>query len=160
MRTTLSPLQQWLLISAFLLGVEFLLPIPTLFIAGALGVGGLLTALFIYFAPLPLGGQVAIWLIFSSGFIWYSRRWLPRHSPVLKETSLGITTTEILPGQTGRVKCDGVSWRAVCGDPTLSIGENVRVQIVDKKGTTLVILPEQYIDLTDFHKLQNREEQK
>ncbi len=156
----MSPIQLWLLFSTFLFGVEFLIPIPTLFVAGALGVGSLLTALFIYFFPIPLSGQVIIWLIFSSGFVWYSRRWLPKHSSVLKETSIGITTTEILPGQTGRVKCDGVSWRAICDDPTLSIGENVRVQIIDKKGTTLIILPEKYVDLIDFHKLQNKEEEK
>ncbi len=156
--TTVNPVQVWLFVSAFLFAVEFLIPIPTFFIAEALGVGALLTALFLYinFVPLPLGGQVIIWLIFSSGFVWYSRRWLPKYSPlILKESSVGVTTTEILPGEAGRVKYDGVSWRAICEDPTLSIGENVKVQIVDKRGTTLIVLPVEYIHSTDFYKPLN-----
>jgi membrane protein implicated in regulation of membrane protease activity len=145
----------WLLIGAILLAIEFIVTVPTFFIAGALGVAAILTSPFALF--LPPGLQVIVWVMFAGLFVWFSRRWIPRNLPELTETSTGVTITEIPPGEFGRVKWEGVSWRAICDDPTLSIGENVRVQILYKKGTTLVVLPENYIEHGNFLSTQSRE---
>ncbi|MCS6960158.1 MAG: NfeD family protein [Pseudanabaenaceae cyanobacterium SKYGB_i_bin29] len=141
----LTPAQVWLILGACLVGVEFFTPLPTLFVAEALGVGAIIIGLIVWFIPLPLAWQGALWLVFSSIFIWYSRRWLPKDSPILQDSSVGVTTTEIPAGEEGRVKYEGVSWRAVCADPSLSIGENVRVQVIKRQGTKLIVLPENYL---------------
>lgn len=147
---SLDFVQIWLLIGAIFLGVEFLTPIPTVFIPGMLGFGAILTSIVVWILPIPIDIQVLIWLILSSALTWYSRRWLPRNSPGLIESSLGITTTEILAGQSGRVKYEGISWKAICDDPNLSIGANVPVQVVRKDGTTLIVLPENYVHKSDW----------
>jgi membrane protein implicated in regulation of membrane protease activity len=145
----------WLLIGVVLLASEFIVPVPTFLIPGALGVAAILTSPFALFLPPAL--QVIVWVIFAGVFVWFSQRWIPRNLPELTETSTGVTITEIPPGEFGRVKWEGVSWRAICDDPTLSIGENVRVQILYKKGTTLVVLPENYIEHGNFLSTQSRE---
>lgn len=151
----LDVVQTWLLIGAGLFAIEFLVPLPTVFVAGALGVGAVIIALITWIATIPLTLQIILWLVISSVFVWYSRRWLPKSSYLLNESTIGVVTTEILAGHSGRVKCDGVSWRAICDDPTLSIGVNVKVQILGKNGTTLIILPEEYINRTESNQSHN-----
>ncbi len=155
----LTPAQVWLMVGACLVAVEFFIPIPTLFVAEALGVGAIIIGLIVWFLPLPLAWQGTLWLVFSSAFIWYSRRWLPKNSPILQDSSLGVTTTEIPAGGEGRVKYEGVSWRAVCADPTLSIGENVQVQVIKRQGTKLIVLPEDYLQRLELLESSDTQEE-
>ncbi|WP_439648944.1 NfeD family protein [Leptolyngbya ohadii] len=47
-----------------------------------------------------------------------------------------------MPGQTGRVIYEGNSWQARCEDEGMTIAPNQRVYVVDRRGTTLIVIPE------------------
>ncbi|MEL7354902.1 MAG: NfeD family protein, partial [Cyanobacteria bacterium J06560_5] len=51
------------------------------------------------------------------------------------------TTTEILPGKTGRVIYEGNSWQARCEDDQVAIAPDQEVFVVQRKGNTLIVIP-------------------
>ncbi|NQZ63051.1 NfeD family protein, partial [Crocosphaera sp.] len=48
-----------------------------------------------------------------------------------------------------RVMYEGNSWQAICADPTMLISPHQKVYIVNRKGNTLVVLPEFLPDSLD-----------
>jgi membrane protein implicated in regulation of membrane protease activity len=140
----LTPSQIWLVISFALLLVELLVPIPTLLIAGAMGLAALFVAAIALVVP-SIELQIVLWVLSSGALIWYSRRFIPRDSHQLKDATEGVTLTEILAGESGRVQYEGNSWKARCEDPHLAIPAQQKVLIVRRQGTTLIVVPEYWL---------------
>ncbi|MGQ9864949.1 MAG: NfeD family protein [Pseudanabaenaceae cyanobacterium] len=137
----MNPVQLWLVMGVALVLLELEVPIPTFFVAGALGVGALLAAVTAWVIPIPWL-QVGVWLSSSLGFALWSRRWVPKDSPQLRDAEEAIALTEIPVGGMGRVRYEGSSWRARCADPNLAIAPQQKVYVVERQGTVLVVLPE------------------
>jgi membrane protein implicated in regulation of membrane protease activity len=140
----LNPTVLWLLAGSILCLMEFFL--PTAFNAFSLGVGAFLVGALTMVVRVSVGLQIFLWMLLSLGFVYLSHRLLSKgktHS--LPEATEGETLTEILPGKTGRVLYEGNSWQARCLEPSQSIGMGEKVYIVERKGTTLIVLPDNYL---------------
>ncbi|MBD2188191.1 NfeD family protein [Pseudanabaena mucicola] len=144
----LLPSQVWLIIGIALCIIELLVPLPTFLIAGAMGVAALLVAVISLILPIP-ALQVLVWMIASGILASLSRRFIPKDSVQLKEADEGITITEIPAGKVGRVKHEGVSWRAMCDDPQIAIAAQKKVIILRRQGTTLIVVPENWLSLKE-----------
>ena len=138
------PSQVWLIIGIALGVIELLVPLPTFLIAGAMGIAALLVAAIALILPIP-ALQILVWMLISGILAVVSRRFIPRDSLQLREGDQGVTLTEIPAGQAGRVKHEGVSWKAICDDPHLAIAAQQRVIILRRQGTTLVVVPENWL---------------
>ena len=141
---SLLPSQVWLLIGIALCVVELLVPLPTFLIAGAMGIAALLVATISLLLPIP-ALQVLAWILISAMLAVVSRRFIPKDSHQLKEASEGITLTEIPAGETGRVKYEGGSWKARCDNSQIAIAANQTVIVLRRKGTTLIVVPENWL---------------
>ena len=115
---------------------------PTAFVAFMMGITALIVAAISLFVP-QYTLLVALWLVFSTLLILMSRRFLtPKRKQAHRgDAEEGETITAIAPGKTGRVLYEGNSWQARCADINEEIAPNQPVYIVDRQGTTLVVLP-------------------
>ncbi len=141
----LLPSQVWLIIGVALCVIELLVPLPTFLIAGAMGLAALLVAAIALILPIPQL-LIVIWMAIALIFAFVSRRFIPRDSTKLQEADSGVTLTEIPAGKAGRVQHEGVSWRAICDDPNLAIASQQRVIILRRQGTTLIVVPESWLE--------------
>lgn len=130
----------WLIAGSILCLMEVIF--PTAFVAFMMGLSAILVAV-VALKVSSLWVQVICWLLFSTVFVVGSRRWLTPKPTLsrLSDDSEAQTLTEILPGQSGRVLYEGNSWRAICGDETLSIAAQQKVYVVSRKGNTLIVVP-------------------
>ena len=140
----LPPSQVWLLIGIALCVVELLVPLPTFLIAGAMGIAALFVAAIAMILPIP-ALQIVAWMLLSGILAMFSRRFIPKDSHQLKESSEGVTLTEIPAGETGRVKYEGGSWKAVCDNPQIAIAAHQKVIVLRRQGTTLIVVPENWL---------------
>lgn len=140
----LLPSQVWLLIGIALVVVELLVPLPTFLIAGAMGLAALIVAAIAMILPIP-ALQILIWMLISGMLAVFSRRFIPKDSHQLKESSEGVTLTEIPAGETGRVKYEGGSWKAICDNPQIAIAAEQKVIVLRRQGTTLIVVPENWL---------------
>ena len=105
-----------------------------------------LSAILVAFVSLLLphfGLQVLLWMVVSLVSVLLVRRYLPRKVPkILQESVEATTLTAIAPGEKGRVLYEGSPWSATCADPTVEIAPNIKVMVVGREGTTLVVMPE------------------
>lgn len=130
----------WVVVGAILILMELFL--PTAFIEATLGASALVVALLSLVIP-NFTVQVVLWVIFSIAFLLALRRFMPKpHNFVLEETREARTISAILPGQTGRVMYEGISWQARCEDYETEINENELVFVVNRRGNTLYVVPE------------------
>lgn len=107
-----------------------------------MGISAFVVALLALVIP-QVGVQVAIWLVLSVILTLLSRRLVPRRKArIIEDSREAQTLTEILPSQTGRVLYEGNSWQARCDDPEMAIAPNQRVIVVERRGTTLIVVPE------------------
>ncbi|MEB3883939.1 NfeD family protein [Lyngbya sp. CCY1209] len=137
-----NPTLFWLLAGVLLCLMELFL--PTAFIEFMMGLSALAVAGISLLVP-NVGVQVVLWMILSLVFALGVRRLLPsRRVSVLEAATEAESLTEILPGQTGRVLCEGVSWRARC-EGEFAIAPQQRVLVVSREGNTLIVVPEKLI---------------
>jgi membrane protein implicated in regulation of membrane protease activity len=141
----LPPSQVWLLIGVALCVTEMLVPIPTFLIAGALGIAALIVAAIALILPIP-ALQILAWMVISGLMIMLSRRLIPKDSHQLKDATEGLTLTEIAAGETGRVHYEGSSWKARCDDPHIAIAAQQKVIVLRRQGTTLIVVPENWLE--------------
>ncbi len=143
-----NPFLFWLLFGSALCLVEVFVPVA--FVSFVMGLSALAVAVLIRFVPffdLSFGLQVVVWLAISAAAIFWSRRFAQQSTgPTMRDPTEGETLTEIPPGETGRVRYKGNSWRACCDDREISIPANQRVYIVRRQGTTLIVMPEHLVD--------------
>jgi membrane protein implicated in regulation of membrane protease activity len=135
-----NPTLAWLLAGSILCLIEFFL--PTAFNIFSLGIGALVVGAITMVVAISVGLQIFLWMLFSFAFVYLSHRFLSKHqAPTLVEATEGETLTEILPGKTGRVLYEGSSWQARCLEPSQSIAIGEKVYVVERKGTTLIVMP-------------------
>lgn len=112
-----------------------------------MGVSAIAISLLLLAVPqLSFGLQVVIWLVLSVVLTIATRRLIQKpqaHS--LQDAIEAQTLTEIPAGKAGRVLYEGNSWAARCGDEDLAIAPNQRVYVIGRKGTTLIVMPEQVL---------------
>ena len=139
----------WLIAGAILCFSEAIFPVA--FVAFIMGISAIVVAAIALVIPyFPL--QVILWLSLSTVSIVRSRRFVPKQKSLssrVGDAQEGETLTEIAPGKTGRVIYEGNSWQAICADPTMLISPHQKVYIVNRKGNTLVVLPEFLPDSLD-----------
>ncbi|MGG6266940.1 NfeD family protein [Leptolyngbya sp. AN03gr2] len=136
----MTPTVVWFIVGAGLCLIEFVL--PTAFIAFVLGVSALLVAIVAHL--LPLGFQIGLWVILSIVLILVSRRFVNRRAAYKLDATEAETLTEIRPGEVGRVCYEGNSWAARCESSNLDIPAGRRVYVVGRRGTTLIVMPEEF----------------
>jgi membrane protein implicated in regulation of membrane protease activity len=134
----------WIGIGLLLCALELIF--PTAFVELVMG----LSALIIAFASLLVPSfavQIILWLILSLIGVFSIRRILPRKLPkVLRNAQEARTLTMIAPGEKGRVQYEGSPWAARCPDETQAIAPGTRVIVVDREGTTLLVMPVSVFD--------------
>jgi membrane protein implicated in regulation of membrane protease activity len=129
----------WVIVGAVLCAMELL--IPSAFVESALGVSAFIVALLTFVVP-GVNYQIALWMLLSVLLFWVLKRFVPnRTAPALREATEARTTTEIPPGQAGRVIYEGNSWQARCSDDKVAIAPNQEVFVVERKGNTLIVIP-------------------
>jgi membrane protein implicated in regulation of membrane protease activity len=130
----------WLIAGVALCVLE--LVVPTAFIELMMGISAIVVAALAMFVP-SLGIQVAVWLALSLILVFLSRRFLPKpRNRSIEDSQEAKTLTGILPGEVGRVLYEGNSWQARCADDDLAIAANQKVYVVERRGTTLIVMPE------------------
>jgi membrane protein implicated in regulation of membrane protease activity len=137
----LTPTVIWLLAGAVLCLVEFVL--PTAFIAFVMGLSALIVAALVPFIP-ALGLQIGVWMLLSILMVLVSRRFVNRKAALKLDATEAEVLAEILPGQAGRVLYEGNSWTARCSDSQMSVLAGQRVYVVGRKGTMLIVMPEEF----------------
>lgn len=146
MAFSLSPTVFWLVAGCVLCLIEVV--VPTAFTAFLMGISAFLVAGVALLLPLPMALQVALWMGFSIAFVFLSHRLMPKRKAfAIQDATEAQTLTEILPGQTGRVLYEGNSWRATSRELTKAIAPNQKVYVVGRQGTTLIVVPENLLDL-------------
>lgn len=131
----------WLLAGLVLCLMELL--IPTAFIELTMGIAAVIVACVAWFVP-SLIVQMMLWLLLSVGLTVLLRRLFPKRSKSpLQDARHAKTLTAITPGQTGRVIYEGNSWQARCEDEQVTIPPHQKVFVVGRRGTTLLVLPEE-----------------
>lgn len=130
----------WLIAGIALCALE--LVFPTAFIELTMGLSAITVAILARFIPY-LGIQVGIWLALSIVSTVLLRRFLPKpRNRTIEDSKEAKTLTGILPGETGRVLYEGNSWQARCADEEMAIAANQKVYVVERRGTTLMVMPE------------------
>ncbi len=139
---SLSPTIIWLIAGVILCGMEFLL--PTAFIELTMGLSAIAIGLLLLVVPqLSFGLQVLVWLVLSVVLTLATRRLVPKGKAATSfDAAEAKTLTEIPAGQTGRVLYEGNSWAARCSDDEVAIAPNQSVYVVGRKGTTLIVMPQ------------------
>lgn len=136
----LNPTMVWLVAGAILCLIELIL--PTAFIAFVMGLSAIAVAA--VSGVLPLNLQIFLWIVLSLLLVFVSRRFVNRKATLKLDATEAETLTEILPGKTGRVLYEGNSWAARCEDTEAVIAADQRVYVVGRKGTTLLVLPQEF----------------
>lgn len=140
---TLSPSVLWLIAGVILCIMEFTL--PTAFVEFTMGVSAMLVALIALVVP-QFSVQIVLWLVFSVILTVISRRFVPKGKAFLiADSTEAQTLTEISAGNLGRVLYEGNSWQARCEDESLAIAPHEKVYVVERRGNTLIVMPERLI---------------
>ncbi len=136
----LTPTLLWLLVGSLLCLAELFL--PTAFVAFMMGLSAFAVAGCSLVLPY-VNLQIFLWMVFSTVFVLLSRRLIPKGTArAIADSQEAKTLTEIPPGEAGRVIYEGNSWQARCEDTNAAIPPNQNVIVVGRKGTTLIVLPE------------------
>jgi membrane protein implicated in regulation of membrane protease activity len=114
---------------------------PTAFVELVMGLSAILIAFVSLVLP-HFGLQVLLWMAVSLVSVFLVRRYLPPKVPKILQESLEATTlTAIAPGEKGRVLHEGSPWAARCEDKRVAIPPQTKVLVVEREGTTLVVMP-------------------
>jgi membrane protein implicated in regulation of membrane protease activity len=126
----------WLLAGGAFCFLELLTPVA--FVSLVMGLSAFLVA---PTAPmLPFNGQVVLWMILSLLLFGVSQSFVrPRSQARKLDADYAFTTTEILPGETGRVNYEGQSWAAQLDDPKAQLSSEQKVHVIDRQGTLLIV---------------------
>jgi membrane protein implicated in regulation of membrane protease activity len=141
----MSAISIWLIIGTGLCLTELLF--PTAFVALMMGLSAFIVALLSGVIG-TLWLQVVVWLVISVLLILMSQRLLPkpRRRKQFQDAVIGETISEIFPGKAGRVLYEGNSWRARCDDDKLYIAAGEAVYVVQREGTTLIVMPQNVLN--------------
>jgi membrane protein implicated in regulation of membrane protease activity len=144
----ISPSGLWLITGTVLCLIELI--VPTAFTAVCMGVSALLVSLVALVVPSWFGLQLAIWMLLSGGLVALGYRInKKRTSRKIQASTEAEALTAMMPNQTGRVLYEGASWRAKCADGVESIAPHDKLHVVDREGTTLIVMPMDLLGLRE-----------
>lgn len=132
----------WALVGIGLMLLEFMMPGLILFF---FGIGALFTALLLAFMPLSLTLQLSIFLVASLGSLFALRRYVKQVFSGRKadgEMSEGLAGAEgevtqaIAPSHPGKIKLNGVDWKAESDE---ELGPGTIVEVVAQKSLKLKV---------------------
>ncbi|MDY7023033.1 MAG: NfeD family protein [Cyanobacteriota bacterium] len=136
----LNPTIFWLLAGVLLCLMELF--VPTAFVELMMGFSALVVAGISLVVPYT-NIQILLWMILSVSSIVGMRRLLPsRRVASIEDAQEAETLTEILPGQTGRVLYEGISWRARSETGDIAIAPQQKVIVIGREGNTLIVVAE------------------
>jgi membrane protein implicated in regulation of membrane protease activity len=139
----ISPSGLWLIAGIILCLIELI--VPTAFTAVCMGVSALLVSLVALVVPSWLGLQVAAWMLLSCGLVALGYRINRRRTPrKIQAATEAKALTAIVPN--GRVLYEGTSWQAKCAEGVESIAAHEQLHVVDREGTTLIVMPMHLLD--------------
>ncbi|MGE5658065.1 MAG: NfeD family protein [Actinomycetota bacterium] len=93
--------------------------------------------------------QIFYWMGIALALsIWIRPIFIPRKKFVIPEATEAITLSEILPGETGMVVYEGVSWKARNEDSQGAVAPRQKVYVLRREGNTLIVVPEKLIRLS------------
>jgi membrane protein implicated in regulation of membrane protease activity len=129
----------WIVLGLVLCTLELIF--PTAFVELVMGLSALVVAFVSLLIP-SFGIQVFLWIVLSLLGVFGIRRFLPRKlPPILRSAEEAHTLTAIAPGERGRVEYEGTPWSARCPDESKEIAPGTKVLVVDREGTTLIVMP-------------------
>ena len=142
----LSPVLLWFLTGIVFFAIELALPG---FIIFFFGLGAWCTALAVYFSPLPLSGQLSVFLVASLVTLLLLRAWLrgifsgfsleeDDSVNVEPAATTGVVIEDILPPARGRIKYGGSFWQAEAEE---EITTGTVVKIVEQNDLLLKVRP-------------------
>jgi membrane protein implicated in regulation of membrane protease activity len=140
---SLNPTVLWLVVGTVLCLMELVL--PTAFVAFVMGVSALFVAAIAHLVSINV--QIVLWMGLSLGLVLFSRRFARQKSAVKLDATEAETLTEIPAGKSGRVLYEGNSWAARCEAHEVTIAPDQKVYVVGRKGTTLIVVPENLVHL-------------
>jgi len=134
----LPPYQIWLLAGLLGLGINLLVPEPTL---GALAIAAIITAI-VSLTVANVGIQFLIWAIVAVTLALMMRGFVPsRTAPGLEEPSEAEVCIAIPQGGLGEVSYEGSFWSARCQISDVRIDAGQMVHVVGREGNTLIVMP-------------------
>ena len=128
----------WVIAGLVLLCIE-LVGVPG-FMVGSAGVAALFAAIVAMFAPVAV--QWVVWAIVTAKLISYARRFVPKETTDIKESTEARALKAIPAGQKGRVRYAGSIWDAKCDIESLSIPEGEDLYVMERRGNLLIVIPE------------------
>ncbi|MGF1495362.1 MAG: NfeD family protein [Elainellaceae cyanobacterium] len=132
-----SPQNLWLLVGLLGLFLGTAVGEPGIM---AVGLSAIITAIAAISIP-NVSLQLVIWSVLSVCLAVVMRALVPRESRDLQHKLNGEVVREIRPGQTGEVAYEGSLWKARCQISDLAIAPGQEVEVVDRQGNTLIVLP-------------------
>ena len=97
----------------------------------------------------PSSGLIVYWMAISlAGVVWIRPLFSKKKQYKLAEATEAKTLTVILPGETGRVLYEGVSWLAYCEQQQDPIAPNQKVYVLRREGNILIIAPTKIFKLS------------
>ena len=127
----------WIIGGCCLLSLSLLIPNPP---AVALGLASLVTAIATLRLP-TLPSQLLICGLLAAAFTLIMRGLLPKESKELEAAHTARVCEAIAPGEWGRVHYEGAIWHARCQISDVAIAPHAEVQVIERQGTTLIVLP-------------------
>ncbi|NEQ97149.1 MAG: NfeD family protein [Cyanothece sp. SIO2G6] len=111
----------------------------------AIGLAAIITAIAAITIP-QLSLQLIIWVILSLALAVVMRGMVPQESSELKPSTEAEVVIDIPPGYVGEVAYEGSLWRARCQVSDIAIPTGEQVQVVGRKGNTLIVIPTRFLD--------------
>ena len=133
----------WLLGGMLCLALGMLIPEPSI---PALGIAAIITAIAALNVPSALA-QMLLWGVLSLTLASFMRWLMPKEAKTLKHDTEAWVRTAIPVAGVGRVIYEGALWQARCQMQDVAIAPQQRVYVVGREGTTLLVIPTNYLDL-------------
>jgi membrane protein implicated in regulation of membrane protease activity len=131
----IQPSLLWLTVGTLLCLIEVL--VPTAFVSLVLGLGAIGVALAVSLFSMFFAQQVLVWALLCAGIAGVIYRWKPPLSEIDFNPTEARSITAFSPGKLGRVRYEGASWQAKCGDEAIAPDRPLRV--LGREGTTLLV---------------------
>ena len=128
----------WVIAGLVLLCIE-LVGVPG-FMVGSAGIAALFAAIVALFAPVAV--QWVVWALVTVKLITYARRFVPKETTDIKESTEARSLKEIPAGQKGRVRYAGSIWDAKCGIEGMSIPAGEDLYVMERRGNLLIVIPD------------------
>lgn len=138
-----QPYALWLILGILFLVLGMTVGEP---VVASLGIAALITAMAaLTVTSLPI--QIVIWGILSIALAVVLRGLVPKRARDLRPSTEATVSETIPRGGVGLVSYDGALWKARCQISDITISPGEVVQVVERQGLTLIVLPTTFPEL-------------